>query len=46
MCFGLVRSETRCDRKEGTPVRFRRIVYSLGWLAAIALAVSAGWKNS
>jgi hypothetical protein len=42
----LVTRETRCDRKEANPVRFRRIVYSLGWLAAIALAASAGWKNS
>ena len=42
----LVSDETGCDRKEATPVRFRRIVYSLGWLATIALAVSAGWKNS
>ena len=46
MCSGLLASEARFDRKEATPVRFRRIVYSLGWLAAIALAVSAGWKNS
>jgi hypothetical protein len=42
----LVTRETRCDREGGNPVRLRRIVYSLGWLAAIALAVSAGWKNS
>jgi hypothetical protein len=33
--------------KEGGSVleRLRRVVVSLGWLAAVAIAVSAGWKN-
>jgi hypothetical protein len=26
------------------PVRMRKIVYAFGWLAALALAVGAGWK--
>jgi hypothetical protein len=26
-------------------VRVRRILYAFGWLAALALAVGAGWKN-
>ncbi len=25
-------------------VRIRRIMYSLGWLSALAIALSAGWK--
>jgi hypothetical protein len=25
-------------------VRVRRIIYSLGWLSALAIALSAGWK--
>ncbi len=25
-------------------VRIRRIFYSLGWLSALAIALSAGWK--
>jgi hypothetical protein len=25
-------------------VKMRRIVHSLGWLAALVMAVSAGWK--
>ena len=27
-------------------MRLRRIVYSLGWIAALVMAVGAGWKNS
>jgi hypothetical protein len=27
-------------------VRLRRIAYSFGWLAALLLAVGAGWKNN
>jgi hypothetical protein len=26
-------------------MRLRRIVYSFGWLAALVMAVGAGWKN-
>jgi hypothetical protein len=26
-------------------VRVRRILYAFGWLAALALAVGASWKN-
>jgi hypothetical protein len=26
--------------------RYRRLAYSLGWLAALVLAASAGWKTS
>jgi len=26
------------------PVRVRRILYAFGWLAALALAIGAGWK--
>jgi hypothetical protein len=26
--------------------RFRRLAYSLGWLAALVLAAGAGWKTS
>jgi hypothetical protein len=27
------------------PMRLRKIVFSLGWLAALAVAVGAHWKN-
>ena len=27
-------------------MRLRKIVYSLGWLAALVMAAGAGWKNS
>jgi hypothetical protein len=30
----------------GTTVRVRRIIYSLGWLSALAIALSAGWKTN
>jgi len=45
MCATEPPRQTRRRSEGGTVVRLRRIVYSLGWLAAIALAVSAGWKN-
>jgi hypothetical protein len=35
---------TRLIPRRRCLVRLRRIVYSLGWLAAFALAASAGWK--
>jgi hypothetical protein len=39
----------RSYRRDGKPLRrctvkMRRIVHSLGWLAALVMAVSAGWK--
>jgi hypothetical protein len=35
-------------RQEGrrNPMRLRRIVYTFGWLAALVMAVGAGWKNA
>jgi hypothetical protein len=34
------------ERKEAEPVRIRRLVYSLAWLAALVMASGAGWKTS
>jgi hypothetical protein len=35
---------TEADHGGGVTVKLKRIVYSLGWLAALAIAASAGWK--
>jgi hypothetical protein len=29
-----------------SPVRIRRLAYSLGWLFALVLAAGAGWKTA
>ena len=41
-----VEAEVRPRRVAGrSPVmRLRRIAYSLGWMAAMAIAIGAGWK--
>jgi hypothetical protein len=32
--------------REGRSMRLRRLVYSMASLAALVVAISAGWKNS
>jgi hypothetical protein len=32
-------------REEASIVRLRRIAYALGWVASLAMAISAGWKH-
>jgi hypothetical protein len=40
-------TQVRTARKGVDTVdRFRRLMVSLGWLAAFLMAVGAGWKNS
>jgi hypothetical protein len=41
-------ADTRCrtaQRGGVTVTRYRRLMVSLGWLAAFVMAVGAGWKN-
>jgi hypothetical protein len=35
----------RSARRKEKTVRLRRMIYSLGWLTAMAIALGAPWKN-
>ena len=35
----------RPDNGGGVTVKLKRMFYSLGWLAALAIAIGAGWKG-
>jgi hypothetical protein len=44
--WGQMEEQLMASGREGRSMRLRRLVYSMASLAALVVAISAGWKNS